>query len=131
MYHYFVNENSTIMTINADYHDDFLTVQLLKRRAFRERGFFDRFAREINFDFLHACYLDYFKIICLRYEPPSYARFQLLRQMVLEELADYDQNPYFQEGFTQFQHMLIDLLRLPVTKEQFLQIAEHVKKQGI
>lgn len=131
LYHYFVNEKSITLTANASHHDDFLTVQLMKRRAFLERGFFEQYEQEINFDFLHSCYLDYFKIICLRFDPPSYSRFQLLRQMILEHLPDYDQNPYFKEGFTQFQHMLIGLLRLPVTRQQFLQIAEHVKKQQI
>ncbi len=131
LYHYFVNEDSTILKKNEDYHTDFLTVQLLKLEEFARRGFFETFAEEIAFDFLHACYLDFLKIVCLRYDPPSFPLFQLLKQVVLDKLPDYDQNPYFKEGFTQFQHMCIELLRLPVTKQQFYQIAEHVKQQGL
>ncbi len=131
LYHYFVNEESTILKKNEDYHTDFLTVQLMKLEEFERRGFFETFEEEIAFDFLHACYLDFFKIICLRYDPPSFPLFQLLRQVILEKLPDYEKNRYFQEGFTEFQHMLIGLLRLPVTKQQFYQIAEHVKQQGI
>jgi len=131
LYHYFVNENSTILSMNADYHEDFLTVQLLKWNAFLERGFLDDYYEEISFDFLHACYLDFFKIICLRYDPPSFSRFLFLKEVILTHIPDYSENKYFEQGFTEFQHMLIDLLRLPVNKEQFLEIAGYVKIHGI
>lgn len=131
LYHYFVNENSTILSINADYHEDFLTVQLLKWNTFLDRGFFDMYSEEIIFDFLHACYLDYFKIICLRFDPPSYSRFLLLKEIILTHIPDYSNNKYFELGFTEFQHMLINLLHLPVNKEQFLEIAGYVKIHGI
>lgn len=131
LYHYFVNENSTILAANANYHNDFLTVQLLKWRTFLERGFFEHYSEEIIFDFLHSCYLDFFKIICLRFDPPSYSLFLLLKQIILTYIPDYADNKYFTEGFTKFQHMLIDLLRLPVSKEQFYEIAGYVKLHGI
>lgn len=86
LYHYFVNQNSTILAMNADYHNDFLTVQLLKWDTFFKRGFFEKYSEEIAFDFLHSCYLDFFKIICLRYDPPSYPRFLLLKEIIF--------NPY-------------------------------------
>ena len=131
LYHYFVNENSTILTMNADYHEDYLTVQLLKWNSFLDRGFFDMYEEEIVFDFLHSCYLDYFKIICLRFDPPSFSRFLLLKEIILTHIPEYACNKYFEQGFTEFQHILIDLLRLPVNKEQFLEIAEYVKLHGI
>ena len=131
LYHYFVNENSITLTMNADYHSDFLTVQLLKWEAFSERGFFEEYSEEIIFDFLHSCYLDFFKIICLRYDPPNFSLFLLLREIILTHIPDYSQNKYFDQGFTEFQHMLIDLLRLSVHKEQFYEIADYVKLHGI
>lgn len=131
LYHYFVNQESTVLAMNADYHTDYLTVQLLKWDTFLERGFFEQYADEIIFDFLHSCYLDFLKMICLRFDPPNYSLFLLLREIILTYIPDYSQNKYFQQGFTEFQHMLIDLLRLPVTKEQFLEITEYVKLHGI
>lgn len=131
LYHYFVNQNSTILTVNTNYHNDFLTVQLLKWRTFWERGFFEKYSEEIIFDFLHSCYLDFFKIICLRYDPPCYSLFLLLKEMILAYIPDYSDNKYFEQGFTEFQHMLIDLLRLTVSKEQFYEIAGYVKIHGI
>ncbi|MBR5598270.1 MAG: glycosyltransferase family 2 protein [Lachnospiraceae bacterium] len=131
LYHYFVNEKSTILSMNADYHEDFLTVQLLKWNTFLERGFFEQYSEEIIFDFLHACYLDYLKIICLRFDPPSFSRFLLLKEIILTHIPNYSHNKYFEQGFTEFQHMLIDMLRLPVNKDQFLEISGYIKLHGI
>lgn len=131
LYHYFVNHNSITLSKNKDYHADYLTVQLLKWDAFLERGFFEQYYEEIEFDFLHSCYLDFFKIICLRYAPPSYSSFLLLKEIILSHIPNYKENKYLKDGFTEFQHMLINLLHLSVTKDQFLKIAEYVKLYGI
>lgn len=131
LYHYFVNQNSITLTMNADYHKDFLTVQLLKWEAFLERGFFEKYYEEIVFDFLHSCYLDFMKIICLRFDPPCYSLFLLLKEIVLTHIPNYRKNKYLEQGFTEFQHILINLLQLPVNKEQFLEIADYVKLHGI
>ena len=131
LYHYFVNQNSITLSENQNYHVDFLTVQLLKWDVFVERGFLNQYYEEIEFDFLHSCYLDFFKIICLRYNPPSYSSFLLLKELILTHIPNYAKNKYLKNGFSEFQHMLINLLRLPVTKEQFLEIAGYVKIHGI
>lgn len=131
LYHYFVNADSTILQVNAAHHMDFLTVQCLKWRECRSRGFFDRYKEELEFDFLHACYLDFLKIICLRFEEPPYSMFLLLKEIILEHVPDYRNNIYFEQGFTKFQHILLEALELPVKREQFLEIAEHVRKLGI
>ena len=96
LYHYFVNPNSITLSENRDYHDDFLTVQLLKWNAFLERGFFKDYSEEIIFDFLHSCYLDFLKIICLRFNPPSFSRFLLLREIILTHIPEYMDNKYFE-----------------------------------
>lgn len=131
LYHYFVNDKSITLTMNADYHNDFLTVQLLKWETFLERGFFEDYSEEIVFDFLHSCYLDFLKIICLRFDTPNFSLFLLLKEIILTYIPDYSNNIYFKQGFTEFQHILLDLLRLPITKEQFLEIADYVKLHGI
>lgn len=131
LYHYFVNQNSITLTMNADYHTDFLSVQLLKWETFLERGFFNKYSEEIIFDFLHSCYLDFFKMICLRFDPPNYSLFLLLKEVILTYIPNYKENKYFEHGFTEFQHMLINLLHLPVNKEQFYEIAEYIKLHGI
>lgn len=131
LYHYYVNSDSTILKMNADYHIDFLTVQLLKLEEFRNRGFYQQYKQEIDFDFLHSCYLDFLKIICLRYNPPAYNLFLLLKETILDSVPDYKNNIYLQNGFTEFQHMLIDLISMSINRKQFLEIAKHVKHIGI
>lgn len=131
LYHYFVNADSTILQVNADHHMDFLTVQCLKWRECHNRGFFERYQAELEFDFLHACYLDFLKIICLRFDSPPYSMFLLLKEIIMEHVPEYRNNIYFEQGFTEFQHMLLEALYLPIGREQFLQIAESVRKLGI
>lgn len=131
LYHYFVNRNSTILKMNESYHIDFLTVQCMKWKEWKARGFYEQYREELEFDFLHACYLDFLKIICLRFDPPSYSLFLLLKETVLSYLPDYMSNPYIDKGFTDFQHLLLDAISRPISKAQFLEIAGYVKKIGI
>lgn len=131
LYHYFVNKNSTILRMNESYHIDFLTVQCMKWEEWKIRCFYPKYKDELEFDFLHACYLDFLKIICLRYDPPSYSLFLLLKETILSYVPDYMNNPYIPNGFTDFQHLLLDALSHPISKTQFQEIAGYIKKIGI
>lgn len=131
LYHYYVNTNSTILKENANYHIDFLTVQILKLETLQNRGFYEKYKQEIDFDFLHSCYLDFLKIICLRFNPPSYNLFLFLKETILDSIPDYENNIYLENGFTEFQHILINLLKMSVNKEQFLEIAKYINNLGI
>lgn len=131
LYHYYVNESSLSMKMNAPHHPDFLTVQLLKINELDKRGFLANYPDEIEYDFLHSCYLDFMKLICMRYDPPSYSLYQLMCQIVLEHAPNHKDNPYFEQGFTQFQKILLGLLSVKVDKDSFMQFAEHIKQLGV
>lgn len=131
LYHYFVNKDSTILKLNESYHIDFLTVQCMKFQEWKIRGFYSKYKDELEFDFLHACYLDFLKMICLRYDPPSYSLFLLLKETILSYIPDYINNPYIAKGFTNFQHLLLDAISHPISKAQFQEIAGYIKKIGI
>lgn len=131
LYHYYVNDESLSLKMNAPHHPDFLEVQLLKWNELFNRGFTDRYYDEISYDFLHSCYLDFFKLICVRYEPPSYALFQVMSNIIKEYIPDYSSNPYIEQGFTEFQKILIKLIEVNPDEKTFLEFAEYVRKLGV
>ena len=131
LYHYYVNPSSTILQKNADYHVDWLTVQLVKWRTWEQRGLLQDYREELEYEFLWSCYLGFLKLLAFRYETPSYPLFQLAREITLRFIPDYRQNKYAEDGFTEFQQLLLQTLYLPIDKIQFAQIMDLVKRHGV
>ncbi|MCR4895664.1 MAG: glycosyltransferase [Lachnospiraceae bacterium] len=131
LYHYCVNGSSTILKNNAEYHTDFLTVQLLALEEAERRGWVNLYPDAMEFHFLHGAYLDFLKIICLRYDNPPYALFRLVQEIVGSRMMVRRDNPYYADGFTEFQKLLLGLIECNVTKEQFREVAVKVKSLGI
>lgn len=127
LYHYFVNRQSTVLQMDADYHTDWLTVQSMKWNAWEERGFLAEYREELEYDFLCTCYLGFLKINFLRYTQPSYSLFLLAKEITLERVSNHQQNKYIKEGLTEFYLTLLDSLTLSMSKAQFLQLAEYSK----
>ena len=113
--------------MDADYHTDWLTVQSMKWNAWEERGFLAEYREELEYDFLCTCYLGFLKINFLRYTQPSYSLFLLAKEITLERVRNHQQNKYIKEGLTEFYLTLLDSLTLPISKAQFLQLAEYSK----
>ena len=131
LYHYFVNQNSTILSKNADHHTDWITVQIIKWNAWKERGLLELYREELEYEFLWSCYLGFIKLLGFRYETPSYSTFLLVRELTLSYIPDYRTNKYAKEGFTEFQKLLLQTLYLPIDREQFGEIMRMVKLHGV
>ncbi len=131
LYHYFVNENSTILASDSLHHIDFLTVQLLKWDYMVSNGYHEEYSDAVEFDFLHNCYLDFLKLICLRYSTPQYSLFRLLQETVRDRINSVENNKYYDQGFTEFQKLLLGFIYLNVTKEDFANMAQLIQKNGI
>ena len=131
LYHYFVNENSTILTSDSLHHIDFLTVQLLKWDYMVSNGYHDEYRDAVEFDFLHNCYLDFLKLICLRYSTPQYSLFRLLQETVKDRVSSIENNKYYSQGFTEFQKILLGFIPLNVTREDFADMTMLIQKNGI
>jgi len=131
LYHYFINPNSTVLANDADYHTDWLTVQSMKWEEWKKRDLLSIYRDELEYDFLCTCYLGFIKILSLRYRTPSYSLFQLVKEMTLERILDYRNNPYTKEGFKENQRLLLQALYLPLNKEEFTNLIELVKKIGV
>lgn len=131
LYHYYVNDNSTVLSKAATYHTDWLTIHLIKWRTWNERGLLQEYYEELEYEFLLSGYLGFIKILALRYEEAPYPLFLLLKEMVLAFVPDYMKNKYIREGFTEFQKLVLQALKLPIDKKQFSEIVELVRKHGI
>lgn len=132
LYHYFVNTQSTVLQTGSDHHLDLLTVQSLLWKELAQRNMFELYQDALTYDFLHSCYLRFLKIIVLRYERPSYSLFLLLKEFVLIRIPDYKQNPYLLTiNQSEFHKLLFEALSLPISQEQFLELANYIKAIGL
>lgn len=121
-YHYFVNESSTVLKRNESYHLDIFRVNDLKWDVIEQRGFLDKFDSELRFDYLMTFYLPCFKALCLRYDEFPYEIFLELKQKTLLHVPDYTTIPYCQTYVPEIYQLILSLLRIPVTREQLIQI---------
>lgn len=131
LYHYYVNNSSTILALNADHHTDWLTVQLINWKTWRERGLLDEYREELEYEFLWSCYLGFFKLLAFRFDHPSYSLFKLAKEITLSYVPDYTKNKYLEEGFTEFQKLLLETLLTDIKREEFLQIIDMIKMHGV
>ncbi len=130
-YHYFVNEQSTVLRKDSFHHVDWLTVQLVKWRTWEERGFLEDYREELEYEFLWSCYLGFWKLLALRYENAPYALFAMAKELTLAYVPDYRLNKYAENGFSDFQKLLLQTLLLPIDKAQFQEIIEMVRMHGL
>ncbi|MCR5128368.1 MAG: glycosyltransferase [Lachnospiraceae bacterium] len=132
LYHYFVNNDSTVLTSDSIHHVDFLTVQMKKWDYLVTNGYYERFTDAVEFDFLHNCYLDFLKIICFRYEEAPYPLFCLLQEVVRSRIPQGgNRNVYYENGFTEFQQLLLGFITIDVSRSDFMNMVQLIRRNGI
>lgn len=127
LYHWFVNPNSTILTRNADYHVDILTVSLISWNEWRARGFFNEYKDELELIFLNYSYFIFMKMMVMRCDTPSFSLFQLCRSIIAEHVPDFSQNPYA-EKLKEFHKLLMEFLEQSPDRTDFYKFAESAKE---
>lgn len=132
LYHYFVNQDSTVLSTNSNHHIDCLTVQTYLWREYEKRGFLDVYRSELEVEHLYSAYLAGFKMCILRFEKPDYNIYLLLRELVIDRIPDYMKNEYVQKGLISELHMNILMsLKIKLNREQFMELAQQAKTIGI
>lgn len=132
LYHYYVNESSTVLTTNSNHHLDLFTVQMSVWDQYISRGFLEKYRYELEVEHIFSFYLAGIKAIVLRYEKPDYNAYLLLRYLMLSHVPDYEANPYVtSDRFSDYYLMILKSLKSELTKRQFLEMAENIKKIGI
>lgn len=132
MYHYFVNEDSTVLKRGSNHHLDCITAQTYVWREYRLRGFLDKYKDELQMEHIFSGYLPALKACILRYEVPDYNYYLLLRELMRDRLEGYKDNPYVGKGYlSDYYLMLLSAVDNKLNKSQFIELAEYIKKIGL
>ena len=75
LYHYFINEESTVLKKNANYHLDLLKVNQLKWKNINRQDLLINFPKLWNMILLRHFILAGMKMLFLRFDVPSYELF--------------------------------------------------------
>lgn len=126
LYHYFMGQHSVVHSKNADYHIDWLTVQMIKWRDYQQRGILDKYPQESAYEFLQDA-VGFLKMLILRHDHPSFSLFQLERELIRQQVPDYKSNPYIVD-FAEISRIFMEALYLPMNKSEFEQLTIDAKK---
>ena len=128
LYHYFVNENSTDLKKNADYHDDILKVTKERVDEYQKRGVWDTYHDEIELDILISGYLAALKVMFLRYDKVPYQLFCDFQKFMNIEFRNIDKNPYIEKYISEKYKILIALLQIKIRENELENVAEKFRK---
>lgn len=117
LYHYFINEQSTVLSANAAHHFDILTVDTLLWEECSRRGFLDTYRQELEYQFISLCYLASIKMMLLRLQDIPYDFFVEVKAETKRRVPVYRNNSYVMELVTDTNKILLELLDLPIDKE--------------
>lgn len=118
LYHYMVNEQSTVMVTGAHHHFDILTADILLWEECDRRGFLTQFRQELEYQFICLCYLMSIKMLLLRVSEIPYEFFCRLRRETLRRVPDYQNNTYIMELVTDSNKLLLELLVKELDEEE-------------
>lgn len=128
LYHYRVNQASTVLCKNQNYHFDMLRVNELKWEEYQRREVLSEYNKELEFDFLMTGYFAGLKMLCLRFDEFPFEVFLLIKKSVLRCAPNYQDNPYISTHVSEFYKIMLNLLRIQVNSEDMKIIAEQFRK---
>lgn len=127
LYHYFLNPGSTVLTKNANYHTDILTISLMSWKEWEKHGLFSIYKDELEFLFLDSCYFIFMKMLVMRQDIPSFSLFQLCRELLTEYIPDFQSNPYADQ-LTDFHKILLQLAQRPINQPEFMKLTNYARE---
>lgn len=131
LYHYYVNDNSTVLKKNEQYHIDYLTVQEALWDEYSRRGLLDKYGEELVTEHIYTAFLQGMKVCILRFDEPNYHMYRLLRQMVISHVGDYQNVKYIRQGLGEKYDLMLMALEYELGKSDFEKYAETVKRLGL
>lgn len=127
LYHYMINENSTIMEQNAMHHLDRLVIELMKIEEYKRRGVFELYHDRIEFSFLRMYFINTIRILFVRFDRIPYDMIYTMQQQVLELFPDYERNPYLDQ-LPQLQSELLKMVKVPLDEAKIDILANAYRK---
>ena len=128
LYHYYVNENSTVNMFNSKRHYDIVEADNISWSECRERGFLNKYKNELEYYFLQVGFLAPLRHLINKFSEVPMDLFTMIKEATLSRVADYKSNPYFEEYMTQINKILLGLLETDVTSEELVQILKAVEQ---
>lgn len=122
LYHYYINEDSTVLGRNQAHHKDIFLVNYLKWDAYEERGFLSKYREALEFDFIMSYYMAGFKILALRFDEIPYEDFMKLKTGTLERVPNYEKNTYCHSHIPEIYKLLLNLLKYSVGPSELSQV---------
>ena len=111
VYHYFINNCSTVTEKNAFHQLDRLNIEVLKVEEYKRRGAFDALYTKLELEFIKLFYLNTLYIIFTRFDfiPDIYG---FMKYKIYLYFPNFMENPGISE-FTQREQLLLSLLEIP------------------
>ncbi len=129
LYHYYINESSTVLSKNDIYHVDLLTNQIKLWDELCARGFMEEYRDEIEVEHVYSCALIFWKMIALRYDEPPYSLYRLLCAIVQEHVPNIMDNKYMKNGeLDEFHSLVFKSCFTELSKKDFTAFAKSIRK---
>ncbi len=131
LYHYCVNQESTVLKTDEAYHFDMLKSNLLRWQEYTQRGALVKFRKELEYEFFKMYYLMGLKMLFLRFRNPSYEVFLEMKKTVLKLIPDYKNNEYINGVLKEELKWLLDTLDRFISIEEFEEMYSYAKQYGM
>lgn len=111
IYHYYVNPESTVRSMNSAHHMDRLAIEIGILEEYRQRGVFDLFYNNLCIDFVQRFYLNSINMFFVRYQSLPNV-FGWMEEKVLEYFPDYRNIITISENgeYSDFEVLFIDMI---------------------
>lgn len=128
LYHYYVNNQSTVLCKNKEYHLDILKVNRLKWNEYESRGLLNKYREVIEFDLINTYYFTCLKILFFRFSEVPYDIFIEIQQNVKKYIPNYQKNKYLDKYTTEIYKILLELIDKNISKDEIEEIACTMRK---
>ena len=132
LYHYYVNADSTVLTTNSNHHLDCILSQDMLWEEWKKRGFLEKYPKELEVEHIFSGYLAGLKACIFRYEKPDYNYYLLLRHLSYQKVPNFEKNDYLKgDKFPELYKVMLQSLKAPLSRPQFMEFASYVKRIGL
>jgi glycosyltransferase involved in cell wall biosynthesis len=131
LYHYYVNDASTVLKKDVSYHLDLFDVCQALWQEYIRRGALERYPDAVKYDFLLNYYISGWKILALRFEQVPYDVFYHMQDTVKCLVPDYQNNPYVRQAAGEFYRLLFGLIDQPVSPQEIDEVCRMIRKIGL
>lgn len=130
LYHYYVNQESTVLKKDEAYHMDIFYILKKVWEDCKSSGLLGRYPREIELNFLIYYYLGGLKVLALRYTDLKYKEYRLMCKTVMDMVPEYKDNPYLAQVLDDMQRLQISLIDQDISEEEFAQVVDLLRRSA-